>query len=39
MLMRGAVVGPGAVVRNSLIGPGFVVEKDQSAVDVILGHK
>jgi mannose-1-phosphate guanylyltransferase len=39
MLMRGAVVSPGAVVRNSLIGPGFVVEKDQAAIDVILGHK
>ena len=39
VLMRGATVCPGAMVRNSLIGPGFVVEKDQGAIDVILGNR
>jgi mannose-1-phosphate guanylyltransferase len=39
MLMCGATVCPGAVVRNSLIGPGFIVEKDLGAIDVILGNK
>jgi mannose-1-phosphate guanylyltransferase len=39
VLMKGASVRPGAVVRNSLVGPGFVVEKEPGAIDVILGNK